>query len=213
MVFDLVRGLGARKGELEFNVLALAPFRRYPPRFEWAPEVEYVVFDGFALEYEMPIFETQIVAHKFAAQYTFGTALDDAFIHGVQGIGYFDTVDGKFIPTVLYLAGLRLDERWSLFGMVGMSVGPQTFPFADFPDRDGVDIITNLSIFYDVTDRLVLGVESNLSRQLGGPSEFLFMPQVHYEFNEHLKGQFGMGLRNDSLHRYGELGFRMIFER
>ncbi len=50
MVFDLVRGLGARRGELEFNVLNLVPFRRGGPSYEWAPEVEYAVFDGFAVE-------------------------------------------------------------------------------------------------------------------------------------------------------------------
>ena len=146
-------------------------------------------------------------------QYTFGTAFDDAFIHGVQGIAYFDTRDGDFIPTLLYLAGMRLDETWSVFGMFGGSVGPQIFPFSDEPARKGTDLIVNLSIFANVTDRLVLGVETNHSRQLRGPSEFLFMPQVHYEISKHMKAQFGMGMRDDVEGRHGELGFRIIFER
>lgn len=213
MVFDLVRGLGARRGELEFNVLNLVPFRRGGPSYEWAPEVEYAVFDGFAVEYEMPIFDTEIVAHKFAAQYTIGTALDDAFIHGVQGIAFFDTRSGDFIPTLLYLAGLRLDETWSVFGMFGFAVGPQTFPFSDEPPRTGTDLITNVSLFADITDRLVLGMETNSSRQLRGSSEFLIMPQVHYQFAERSRAQFGIGMRDDVEGRHAELGFRVIFER
>lgn len=213
MVFDLVRGLGARRGEFEVNVLSLAPFRRGGPKYEWAPEIEWAIADGFAIEYELPIFDTQIVAQKFAAQYTFGTAFDDAFIHGVQGIAYFDTREREFIPTLLYLAGVRLDETWSLFGMFGGSVGPQIFPFSDEPATTGTDLIVNLSIFADVTERLVLGVETNFSRQLRGPSEFLFMPQVHYRFSERIGGQFGMGMRDDVEGRHGELGFRIVFER
>ena len=46
-----------------------------------------------------------------------------------------------------------------------------------------------------------------------GPSEFLFMPQVHYEISKHMKAQFGMGMRDDVEDRHGELGFRIIFER
>ena len=66
MVFDLVRGLGARRGELEFNTLSLVPFRHGGPKYEWAPEIEWAVADGFAVEYELPIFDTRIVAQKFA---------------------------------------------------------------------------------------------------------------------------------------------------
>ena len=40
MVFDLVRGLGADKGELEVNVLGVFPLESSDPReTEWAPEI------------------------------------------------------------------------------------------------------------------------------------------------------------------------------
>lgn len=153
------------------------------------------------------------MAHKFVAQSTLGTAFDDALIHGTQFIGYFDIANDDFIPTLLYLVGLRLDETWSLFGMFGGSVGPQTFPFVDEPSRDGTDLIANMSIFADVTERLVLGIETNISRQLGGPSEVLFMPQAHFQFSERFRAQLGYGLRDDVKGRHGELAFRIIFER
>ena len=213
MVFDLVRGLGARRGELEVNILSLAPFRRPGSTFEWAPEVEYVVRDGLALEFELPIFGTHVEATKFAAQYTFGTAFDDAFIHGVQGIMYHDLKSGRWSPTALYLAGLRLDRTWSVFAMFGGTVGPQIFPFSEEPARVGTDIITNLSIFADVREDLVVGVETNHSRQLRGPSELLVMPQVHWTITKHFRTQFGVGYRDDVEGRHAELGFRLIWER
>ncbi|CAN5750261.1 hypothetical protein BH23PLA1_BH23PLA1_03440 [soil metagenome] len=212
MVFDLVRGLGARQGELEINVLSLVPMRP-GGGYEWAPEIEYAVFDGFAVEFELPIFGTEIEATKYAAQYTFGTAFDDAFIHGTQGIIFHEIESGKLSYTLLYLAGLRLDRRWSLFGMFGFNAGPQPFPFADDTPRRGTDIITNLTAFYEVHDRLILGLETNMARRVTGSGEFLIMPQFHYDFTENWTLQFGYGYRDDNVLRFGELGFRVIWER
>lgn len=213
MVFDLIRPLGAPRGELEINVLNIASFRPNHGQYEWAPEIEYAVFDGFAVEYEIPIEETKVLAQKFAAQYTFGAAFNNAFIHGVQGIAYFDTRHGDFTPTVLYVAGVRFDETWSLLGMFGGSYGAQTFPFSEEPPLTGTDLITNVTLFANATDRLVLGVETNHSRQLRGPAELLVMPQAHFELTRRFTLQIGYGLRDDVEGRRGELAFRVIWER
>jgi hypothetical protein len=210
MVFDLVRGLGARRGELEVNVLNLASIPSGNREYEWAPEIEYAIFDGFAVEYEIPVEETKVLGHKFAAQYTFGTAFDDAFIHGVQGIAFFNTRSGEFTPTILYVAGVRFDPTWSLLGMFGGSVGSQTFPFGEEPPATGTDLITNVSLFANATEHVVFGVETNYSRQLRGPAEILVIPQVHLELTRRLRLQFGYGLRDDVEGRQGELGFRAI---
>ncbi|MBT8181470.1 MAG: hypothetical protein KJO53_07770, partial [Eudoraea sp.] len=56
MIFDLVRELGARQGELEINVLAEFPLNNNTSRhIEWAPEIEYAIWDNFAVEFELPI--------------------------------------------------------------------------------------------------------------------------------------------------------------
>jgi hypothetical protein len=53
--FDLVRGLGARQGELEINSLADFPLNNTSNRgVEWAPEIEYALFNNFAIELEFP---------------------------------------------------------------------------------------------------------------------------------------------------------------
>ena len=55
MVFDLVRPLGARRGELEVNALAQRNLSGPDRNVEWAPEIEYAVADGFAVELELPL--------------------------------------------------------------------------------------------------------------------------------------------------------------
>jgi hypothetical protein len=214
MVFDLVRGLGARRGELEVNVLNLVPFRGDGrTRYEWAPEIEYALFDGFALEFELPIFNTHIEAAKYAAQYTFGTAFDDAFIHGIQGILQHDFNTNRVSTAVLYLAGLRLDQKWSLFGMFGFNAGELVFPFDDLAPRRGLDMLVNLSVFYDVTEHFLVGVETNIARNFVGSGDILIMPQVHWDIGEHYRVQFGVGIRDTGLETFPELGFRVIWER
>jgi hypothetical protein len=214
MVFDLMRGLGARRGELEFNVLNLVPQRRGSlSTYQWAPEVEYAPFDGFAVEFELPIYRTRIEDLKFGAQYTIGTAFDDAFIHGLQGLMQYNLDRRRWTPVALYLAGLRFNKTWSAFGMFGFGVGPLVFPFEDLPPQTGTELIVNLSLFADITDDFVLGVETNTSQSLRGPSEFLVMPQMHWTASENIKVQFGYGMRDNGAKQFGELGFRVIFER
>ena len=83
MVFDLIWPLGAKGGEGEVNVLSLAPLRhksrrsnhvadplglvrRSPDRegLEWAPEIEYAVYDGVELECEVPMENTHLEAYS-----------------------------------------------------------------------------------------------------------------------------------------------------
>lgn len=83
MVFDLLRPLGAKGGEGEVNVLGLVPLRqtsrrandvpdslglvrRSPDREgrEWAPEIEYAVCDGVALEFEVPMENAHLEVYK-----------------------------------------------------------------------------------------------------------------------------------------------------
>jgi len=93
LMFDLVRGLGADKGELEINSLADFPLNKVSERFiEWAPEIEYALFDGFAVEFEMPFENGDLEALKFAIQYTFGSSDNHRFIHGLQVISKITTM-------------------------------------------------------------------------------------------------------------------------
>lgn len=203
MVFDLVRPLGARRGELEINTLALFNTRRVTspapgdplglvqtPRIEWAPEIEYALFDNFALEFELPMDDGSLAAYKTAAQYTFGTAFNNSYIHGTQLI-FEQLLDPSISElTLLYLAGVEFDEYWSALAMVGFRA-----LMGDVEHDDRAESLFNLSIFRHVTDYVTVGVETNHASTMNGESSLLVMPQIQCEITDHIMLQTGFGVR------------------
>lgn len=231
MVFDLIRPLGARKGELEVNTLGLVPLRRErgSPRIEWAPEIEFAVTDNFALEFEVPFGDGRLEAYKAAAQYTFGHAFEERFIHGTQLLALYDLDRQGTIVNLLYIWGLRFDEKTSMLGMVGArtefasdTLGRRTGFLVDpteaadeattIGEQGGnrTEILVNLSLFHEINDHLTLGFESNYARGLEGEGSLLLMPQVHYEVSPNWEIQFGAGSQAISGSLIGLAGFRII---
>lgn len=208
MVFDLVRGLGAHRGEFETNVLALIPLDRAGDRpVEWAPEVEYAVFDGFALEFELGFEDTHLEAYKLAAQYTFGTAFDHHFIHGTQGIiERFDGLD-LWEFSLLYVPGIRFDRTWSLLAMIGV----RTESGSD--SENHTELLFNLAVFADLSHNLSVGVESNVASEADGHTETLLWPQLHWEINDYFMLQLGAGAEFRAGETDTTFAFRFIYSR
>lgn len=226
MVFDLIRPLGAKRGEGEVNVLGLVPLgqasgrvngvddplglvRRSPDResVEWAPEIEYAICDGVALEFEAPMENSRLEAYKAAGQVTFGTALNHRFIHGAQAILQYGRDSSVWMTTGLYLAGFRFNDTWSVFGMFG-SRGEVFGPAAE----KEIELLSNVTLFADMTDRMVVGVETNLNQVIGGDTGVLFMPQLHYEIDRYWMIQGGVGARFTTGLTGPVAGFRIIRE-
>ena len=226
MVFDLIRPLGAKRGEAEVNVLGLVPLgrksksvndvsdplglvRRSPDTqgIEWAPEIEYAVGDGLAVELELPMENQTLEAVKAAGQATFGTKFENRFIHGAQTIVQYDLQPRLWNLTFLYLAGFRFDKTWSVFGMVGprAEVGGRI-------DNQTVEVLSNITVFADLTDRLVGGIETNVGQVLDGSTALLVMPQLAYEVDKHWMIQTGIGVRATPGLTLPEVGFRIISE-
>lgn len=201
LAFDLVRGLGAQRGEFEANTLTVVQFSRGArPRIEWAPEVEWAVLDGFALELELPAAGTQLAAVKGAAQVTFPGG-GERFAHGVQSIAEHFVSDveaprGATRGTFLYLAGLR-GVAWSIFGMVGgrvSSAGSSSTPAATSPaEATRPELLFNPSVFYDVAEELTFGWETNLALS-HRRQEWRLVPQLHYQLSRHFRVQLGGGV-------------------
>lgn len=219
MVFDLMRPLGAHQGELEVNVLGLFPIASRAngggvpdalglpgAKTEWAPEIEYAVLDGFSLELELPFKYTRVAAYKGGAQWTFGKALGNTFIHGAQLIIQYDREPASWLPTLTYIAGIRLNKTWSLLGMFG-------FRGMTNPEHPGdeLDGIMNISAFADVAPRVTLGVETNLSESLGRTTNFLLMPQFHWEVMDYFIIQGGIGARVTDTNTLAEASVRVIY--
>ncbi|MCG8651163.1 MAG: hypothetical protein MI861_15100 [Pirellulales bacterium] len=206
LLFDLVRPLGARKGELEFNVLAAFPWQSsntnrdddpFGPGpttidrrdIEWAPELEYAIADNFAIEFEFPFEGSVLEEYKLGLQWTIGTTFENHYIHGFQML-MEPTVDWEnWNTTVLYIGGIRFDETWSGLFMLGGRVdleGPNNF--------DSLEQLINGSIFADLNEKTTLGLETNYAAKLDGTAEFILVPQFHYELTQRLQVQSGLGL-------------------
>jgi len=224
MVFDLVRPLGAHRGEFEVNALLLAPLNRriglaneisdsigltqqrgVRHHAEWAPEIEYAVRDGLAIEFELPFEETRLAAYKAAVQWTIGTAFNDKMIHGVQAIALYDTHSKHWSPTVSYVVGLRFDEVWSTLVMVGLRSEINGDDIAERTER-----LLNWSLFADVGSHSTVGLETNFAETLRGPSAWLIMPQWHWEIRDHWMLQTGVGARFTQSYTLPEAGLRLI---
>ena len=208
LVFDLVRGLGADRGEFEMNILGIFPLKSSSDMkrlenldpfgldptsedtggVEWAPEVEYAIGDGFAVEFELPFEDSRLEAYKAAMQLTFGTAFDNRLIHGTQVIAEPDTKFEEWDLTYLYLVGFRFNKTWSTLGMLGLR--------NNVAEGEGIvhtDGLLNLSIFADVTTHMTVGVESNFTFAERERTSLLLMPQVDYELTDNFQVQCGAG--------------------
>ena len=188
MMFDLVRELGARRGETEANVLAQFPLDHQDSRaIEWAPEIERAIFDNVALELELPFMDGTLEAYKAAAQVTFGRANGPRFIHGSQLI--VEKVRGKdqVELSALYIPGFRFNERWSTLWLIGVQ--------SDFGDDRKHDptFLVNASVCLETGSHTTFGIEANYSHAGHSSDKLLLMPQAHYEPARHWSIQFGLG--------------------
>jgi hypothetical protein len=204
MVFDMVRPLGAKRGELEANTLVQRNLSGPERAVEWAPEIEYAIFDGFAVEAELPIEGTTITDYKMGLQGTFGTFANGRGIHGVQYLGLYNRAGQRWESTLVYIVGLRLSERWSTLSMIG--AGDVTFS-----GPSNRNFILNHSTFFDLDASIHVGVEINTRR--GSDTYTLVMPQAQFALAEGLSLQTGFGaVRSDGEPWRPRAGARLIKE-
>ena len=194
LMFDLVRGLGAKQGELEINSLGDFPLNNTSKRgIEWAPEIEYALFNNFAIEFELPFNNFELEAYKMALQWTIGASKNNKFIHGIQFIGETYIHDDILELNFLYVPAYRFNEVWSAIGLFGVMFESGS----DAPSKTNT-IILNASVFADLSEHTVVGVELNNSDSMNqkidnNNMELLILPQVHYEFESGFSFQFGAG--------------------
>lgn len=205
LAFDLVRGLGARKGEFEMNTLVLMPWTR-PGDADWAPEIEWAPRDNFAVELELPIHGDQLKALKLALQFTFPRARARKFIAGWQLIGEYLPGERALATTSMFLAGYRLSRRWSVLGMVGARLDWSRRPFACGPS-----LLANPSVFVDLGERVTLGVEHNVDLGVDHVAARA-LPQLHVQLGRRWRLQLGAGVQVAARRVAGVGGLRLIFE-
>lgn len=185
MVYDLVRPLGVRQGELEINTLG--DYNPFTGDINWAPELEYGLADDLAIEIELPFQNTSHERYKFAVQHTLG--MDDArgMAHGWQAFVDVNKHTRALSADATYIHGLKWTEQWSTLNMVGLRIH-------DINRSAQVDYLLNNTVFYDVSSRLTLGLELNHEVTRGGSWRYRLTPQIHYDANEYYTLQLGAAL-------------------
>ena len=229
MVFDLVRPLGARRGELEVNVISLLPFHResrgtdglFPsvegtetdppakrelgPSVEWAPEIEWAPIDNLAVEFEVPFSDHRIAEFKFGFQWSFDPSRDNTRISGLQLLVNTDSDGASTTPTLLYLWAARFAQTYSAQVMVG---GRTTLGSRSATEES--DFVFNPTLYREVCSSVALGIEGNTITSEKGRLELLFMPQATLSLSRSVTLQLGVGARVVKSDIVGESGFRLI---
>lgn len=202
MVFDLVRPLGAKRGELEVNALAQQNLSGPDRTTEWAPEIELAVADGFAVELELPLEGRHVTAYKIGLQGTFGLLNQGRGIHGVQYLGVWNRAERRWESSLLYVLGNRFNRRVSTLSMIGIGD-------VSSAGRSERALLVNHTSFYDASDATTLGVEVNV--RLGRERSVLVMPQLHQSLKPRLDVQAGIGAtwRTDEAWR-PRVGVRLV---
>lgn len=210
MIFDLVRPLDSDKGDYEFNTLFVNS--DYPRVDNWdiSPEFEWVMFDGFGLELELPSTTSGIHAYKGAFQYFFG---EDQFSlqHGIQFIAEHVREDGFTELSPLYIQALRIDARSSYLIMIGNRFHAGHDPAATY-SREQFHPLINVNYFYNITAGSVAALEVNLNGADNSFRDVLLMPQYHISLADSIKIQMGAGVRHDGYNWDPTVAFRLVYE-
>jgi hypothetical protein len=205
MIFDLVRPLGAKRGELEVNTLLQQSTQRGAP-LAWAPEIEWAFRDGLAIEVELPFENGQLKTYKAALQGTLTPSESGRFQHGWQVIAQRVRADDSWRGDALYLAGFRPAARVTLFSMTGARRSA-------FGEDIVVQPVQNTSLFYEASPRIILGVETNLVLGAADRRERLIMPQLQAPLANKYLVEFGVGAEERAPGRWGTaLGARVVLQ-
>lgn len=189
LVYDLVRRLGADKGEFEINSLFRIEESTKTGDILHAPELEYAIFDGIAVELELPFRGSTLESLKGAIQFTHGRfGSRHQFIHGSQYLyeNYLNGSEGHLIST--YILGHRISHLLSYLAIVGPSINWTQTGSAD------VSAVANFTLFYNSSREVDLGLEINWTGPQVEHRSLRIMPQLHLLFPDDWKVQTGMGI-------------------
>ena len=100
--------------------------------------------------------------------------------------------------SLLYVPAYRFNEIWSAIGLFGIMLESGD----DTPDKANT-ILLNASIFADISESTVVGLEINnsdptLQKVDDNEMELLLLPQVHYELDSGFSFQLGFGPKFES---------------
>jgi hypothetical protein len=187
MIFDLVRPLGAHKGEFEINTLGVLPLTSEKMMLEWAPEIEYAFRDGHAVELELPFENKTLDTLKLAYQATLPSPKPSHMAHGIQTIGRYAFSPRAVSLEATYLLGYALNHKFSVMTITGgrAKVNQESLRW---------NWLVNPTLFYHVNNRVTVGIENNLRLRNTRDFDMNIVPQVFIEFGRYSSLQVGAGV-------------------
>ncbi|PIU00234.1 MAG: hypothetical protein COT74_04680 [Bdellovibrionales bacterium CG10_big_fil_rev_8_21_14_0_10_45_34] len=207
MMFDLVRRLGAQKGEFEINSLFYQEDGSGFQQFYYAPEVEWAFADGYAVELELPMKGDRNESHKAALQVTLGPpGSTNPGVQGLQFIGERKHGDRMTEFTSLYLHGQRLNRDWSYLIMLGARTDSE-----DAGPTHGFGVL-NTTFFYNYGRKVDAAIELNAVSNFFDSWSLRLIPQAHLLFGKSTKIQFGAGISRQDSYWGPIFAFRIIEE-
>lgn len=205
LLFDLVRPLGAKKGELEVNTVLSQDNHGGP--LEWAPEIEYAIADGLAFELELPSENSRLTDYKMALQGTLSHNFNNPnLIQGWQVVTQKNRDSNQYTADALYINGIRLNQKWSTLNMLGIRK-------TAFSAAGRYVTLVNNNIFYDLNPKLTFGVELNHEIYPSGQWRYRLTPQIHRDINSNFTLQAGLSFSRLNERRTTEqaLALRLIY--
>jgi len=182
MVYDLVRPLGVRQGDMEIN--ALGDYNPYTGDINWAPELEYGLADDLALEVELPFENASHERYKVAIQHTLAVDVAQGMADGWQAFVDINKHTKAMSADATYIHAQKWADQWSSLSMLGLRVH-------NINRSAQVDYLLNNTVFYDVSPRLTLGLELNQEVSAGGTWRYRLTPQMHYDVSQYYTVQMG----------------------
>jgi hypothetical protein len=193
MFFDLVRPLGAKKGEFEANSLVYFPLRRQSKNINWAPEIEFTIKDGLGIELEFPMQNNHLEAFKFAIQGTLNQSAKSNYIHGWQWLSEYLIEDKSKEFTLIYLGGLHLKNDFSLFFMSGPRYVYHFRPIEGIDQKTEIHALLNINVNKKISNYTTVSIEQNYGRHFNKGHEYRIIPQLHQRLSSRYILQFGLG--------------------
>lgn len=228
LYIDLIRDLGARKGENEWNFgMGLTDFESFD-EYEFLVEYEFAAIDRLGIEVEIPVFfynsgsedpgpDNRIESLKTAVQYTF---LVDQKINTSLALGYINELlfhpfnqmgDNGLVEGNLFNPFLVAAKRWGDYYHTLIYTGPR-FEYLIEPGDWHFEYEMHLNFHYMIpgTGNFV-GLEYN--QYFGGDIYHgVLRPQIRLDINEQLLLGIVTGIPVDRSEERLSFFIRLIYE-
>ena len=229
LYIDLIRDLGARKGEREWNIGFGLTDRGDFDQIDALIEYEWAVIDRLGLEIELPFSffsindqgevrpENQLNGLQLAAQYTFlvsepaSTSLAVGYLHEFEFVSFSDYGDKQLYKGNVFNPFIVAAKRWGEYWHTLIYTGPEfEREFNSGSTQTTFAINTNFDFMIPGTTNFV-GVELNKTIE-SGDFDMTVRPQMRIEIADPLKigivGGIPIARENERL----SLFLRLIYE-